>query len=749
MTDSPAQPDGQGENPKAPMSFDPTGDLLKARILDAPSRPGLMGSLDHYEILEIVGVGGMGIVFRARDSTTSAEVAIKVLKPELVSQPKSVHRFLVEARHMHRMSHPGILRVQVVSDRSNGPYYVMPYMQRGSLVRLLRPSRPLEPELTLSIARQIAEALEYAHGRGIIHRDIKPGNVLLDAEGRAYLTDFGLVRTVYNDSIIDVESSQCIGTAPYMSPAVAAGQAEDTRCDIYSFGALMYEMLTGEPPYEGRSRDQVIRRILAGPPLPILQRNPQAPKGMVKIAEGAMARELRDRYAQMSDVVADLERVALGQDPLGPHGRRKSRRKPPLIRAVAALTGLVVITAAILLIVRSWKGSHEPAPPAQPEKTTEVKTKHIAKPLAPERRITFNLSYLSAPAPAHAADIADLNGDGILDIVCGYSKDPKQPQENYVYWGADKRRFRLEKGFGRGAGVFGMKIADLTGDKRPDVLMLRVLEEFPSLLFENTSDGFRQREANLAKSDHWGGNGCQGLAVGDLDGDGDLDAVSGHRGDYGPYISINDGKGNFTRTRLNDWGAHDDIELADMDGDGDLDIIDSGPVDGWAGHSAIYWNAGDGTFPQRTLFHNVPGHFGVSVADIDGDGDMDIALGIGHPDPAVIYRNEGNRKFLLHASFKPHFNVVLADLDGNGTPELITSGVEGDKGIDGKCVHIYWDCKPDGLVDKYGAPGWPDAICGRTINVADLDADGVPDIFVDGQKKGNFILWGKASALAN
>jgi serine/threonine protein kinase len=183
----------------------------------------------------------------------------------------------------------------------------------------------------LDIAIQVADGLQFAHRRGIIHRDLKPANILLGAAGQTCLADFGLARTMFNDTIVDVERDQMEGTAPYMSPGVAAGNAEDTRCDIYAFGALLYEMLTGEPPYAGRTTQDIRKQILAGPPKahPPAQ-NPEADAGLAAIAEGAMARELRNRYADMTDVIADLERVKQNRKPVGPHGLVSRVRHTPV-----------------------------------------------------------------------------------------------------------------------------------------------------------------------------------------------------------------------------------------------------------------------------------------------------------------------------------------------------------------------------------------------------------------------------------
>ncbi len=363
-----AQPRGGTEPPMTspPASFDQAAAMFRNRVLDPPSHPGQMATLDRYEILSPLGEGGMGTVFLARHPITGVRVSIKLLKPELNFEEHARHRFLIEAQHMHRMSHPHILRIMEVSDRAEGPYYVMPFMERGSLAKLIHPGKPMDYLLTARIGRQIAEALAYAHSKGIIHRDLKPANVLIDADGRSCLSDFGLVRTVYNDSITDVRSSQCEGTAPYMSPTVANGDAEDTRCDIYSFGAMMYEMLTGHLPYDGRTTEDVLRKVLKGPPAPIAQLNPHAPPTLVKIAESAMARELRNRYAEMEDVVADFDRVERGKPVLGPHGKEASGvsgRRYILIAGVCA--GLIGVLGLIAWIVLAGKNTPEAPSPVQ------------------------------------------------------------------------------------------------------------------------------------------------------------------------------------------------------------------------------------------------------------------------------------------------------------------------------------------------------------------------------------------------
>jgi sugar lactone lactonase YvrE len=329
----------------------PVGELIGSRLLSPPPRPGILATLDRFEILSILGSGGMGIVLLARDPDSDERFAIKMIKPELVADQQVVHRFVKEAEHMHRLRHTNVMPVLEVSNRPEGPYFVMPYFERGSLAKCIQPGCALEPALTLDIASQIAEGLQYTHQRGIIHRDLKPANILLAANERVCLADFGLARTVFNDTIVDVETQQCEGTAPYMSPAVAAGEAEDTRCDIYAFGALLYEMLTGQHPYTGQSTREFRKKILAGPPQPIATLNPKADGRLIVVAEGAMARELRDRYAVMADVLADLTRIKDGKAPVGPRGLgRKARQKLERVRGIPKFVWIPACLACLLVL---------------------------------------------------------------------------------------------------------------------------------------------------------------------------------------------------------------------------------------------------------------------------------------------------------------------------------------------------------------------------------------------------------------
>ena len=263
-------------------------------------------------------------------------------------------------------------------------------------------------------------AFNSLHRRGTIHRDLKPANILLASDGRASLADFGLARTLFNDTIIDVEREQLEGTAPYMSPGVAAGNAEDTRCDIYAFGGVLYEMLTGEPPYAGRTTKDVRAQILKGPPKPIKSRNPQADAALVTVAEGAMARELRDRYADMSDVLADLERINDGRKPLGPRGLARRVRKIPASVWIPAAIILVAVASRL-----AWPGS-SPSPVPSP---VPIKQLHES-------------DYCDAPNGSHQTVGDNLFRSGTIGGLVGFASNRRGSWDN-----GQRRRAWLVRSF--------------------------------------------------------------------------------------------------------------------------------------------------------------------------------------------------------------------------------------------------------------------------------------------------------------
>lgn len=305
----------------------------------------------RYAISRLIGRGGMGVVFLARDRQADCDVALKTIHPNYLKDADARKRFIDEARQMARIpSHASVLVVKDVSDTER-PFYTMEFMHKGSLGRLIREQGALDRDTTLRLAQSIAKAIDYVHvSAGAIHRDIKPENVLLAEDGTARLCDFGLIRRVGSGAV-----GLRAGTLAYMPPEVVSGGGKNVgfEWDIYSMGALLYEMLTGKPPYAeamgsssgtGTERiDALKKAVTDSAPRPILSLNRKADRGLVAIAQWAMARNKRERYVQVADLLADLERVASNQKPLGPQqsGAAANKRKT----GVAALL-LVFIAAA-------------------------------------------------------------------------------------------------------------------------------------------------------------------------------------------------------------------------------------------------------------------------------------------------------------------------------------------------------------------------------------------------------------------
>jgi serine/threonine protein kinase len=338
-----------------------------AAIVPAHQRVG------RFQIIKPIGRGGMGNVFSAKEPVTNTIVALKMLKDDLAKDPYLVESFLREARHMYQLSHPSILKVLEVSEPSISPFFVMPMAAGGSLAEKVQKQGALPDDETLELSIQIAEGLAYAHSKGLIHRDLKPANVLLNEDGRALITDFGLVRPFHSDSLIDLKHQMPEGTPAYMSPTIAAGQVEDTRCDIYSFGALLYELLTGHIPYQGQTAQAVLEMVKKGPPPAIASKNPQANKSLVTISETCMARELRDRYASMDDVLADLRSIQAGKPLQGIPTKKTTPTRNKWIGSgiiiAVAISGFLIAQALkekpADQLVAPRRGPADPTPPAQ------------------------------------------------------------------------------------------------------------------------------------------------------------------------------------------------------------------------------------------------------------------------------------------------------------------------------------------------------------------------------------------------
>jgi serine/threonine protein kinase/Tfp pilus assembly protein PilF len=277
-------------------------------------------TISHYRIVEQLGAGGMGVVFKAQDSRLERAVALKFLPEKLAQQPQALERFRREARAASTLNHPGICTIYDIGEQDGRTFIAMEFID-GETLRSHIHSKPLPLEELLELGIQIAEALEAAHAEGIIHRDIKPGNIFVTKRGRAKVLDFGLAKLVPKgivsanaDSEEESSDSNSIvgiisGTPSYMSPEQVRGDGLDPRTDIFSFGLLLYEMATGRQAFSGATGGVVIEAVLTRPPIPVRSINPAIPPRLEEIIDKTMHKDRSKRYQHAADILAELQRL--------------------------------------------------------------------------------------------------------------------------------------------------------------------------------------------------------------------------------------------------------------------------------------------------------------------------------------------------------------------------------------------------------------------------------------------------------
>jgi eukaryotic-like serine/threonine-protein kinase len=335
----------------------------------APSqKPGSLGRLGHYEVLELVGKGGMGIVLRAFDDKLHRVVAIKVLAPQLATSGTARQRFVREAQAAAAVTHDNVLDIHAVEDAGPVPYLVMQFIDGRTLQEKLDRTGPLQLKEVLRIGLQIAEGLAAAHKQGLIHRDVKPANILLEnSVERVRITDFGLARAVDDAGL--TQSGVIAGTPQYMSPEQAEGKAVDHRSDLFSFGSVLYAMCTGRSPFRASTTMAVLKRVCEDTPRPIREINPDIPDWLAAIVAKLHAKEPEQRF-QSAAAVAELlgQHLAHLQQPgLAPRPAtvevpgRARRRLLPVLAAAAVLLALVA-TLTTVLILRPWEAGTTTSP---------------------------------------------------------------------------------------------------------------------------------------------------------------------------------------------------------------------------------------------------------------------------------------------------------------------------------------------------------------------------------------------------
>ncbi len=259
----------------------------------------------RYRLAEKLGSGGMSTVYLAQDEVLDRPVAIKLLHREISQEPDQLERFRREARTAARLSHPNLVSVIDAGEDEGRPYIVFEYVDGETLKHTIEREHGLSVDEALAYAIEIGRGLIAAHGRKLVHRDIKPQNVLIDSDGRARVTDFGIARSLEGKGM--TATGRVLGTTDYVSPEQAMGEEVDERSDVYSLGVVLYEMLTGDVPYHAETQVGVAMKHVNEPMPDVLARRPEASAAVAAVIDRATAKDARDRYDSVGEMVRDLE----------------------------------------------------------------------------------------------------------------------------------------------------------------------------------------------------------------------------------------------------------------------------------------------------------------------------------------------------------------------------------------------------------------------------------------------------------
>ncbi|MCI0684621.1 MAG: protein kinase [Gemmataceae bacterium] len=421
-----------------------TDAVVDLSFLAPPAEPGSLGRLDHYEILEVVGRGGMGVVLRARDTKLLRVVAIKVLAAPLAASGAARRRFVREARAAAAVRDDHVVAIHAVEDQGAAPYLVMEFIHGCTLEALIRRGGPLEVKEILRIGMQVASGLAAAHKQGLIHRDVKPANILLEnSVQRVKLTDFGLARAADDASLS--QSGLIAGTPLYMAPEQAASAPIDQRADLFSLGSVLYALCTGHAPFRADTPLAVLKRVSLDAPRPVREVNPDIPDWLQTIIDRLHAKDPAGRF-QTADEVAELLGRRLGQlqrpDSVWHDSKLPSQQarweRAPQVAAALLLLGVAVLGVSIA----SWflqrpddtgpgeakapggsNGSGQEGPPPQPGQPSTLK-----------KWATW--ATLSSPLDALQPDLMDIPEYAPAEVLAVLGETPRWrlPERANSHW---------------------------------------------------------------------------------------------------------------------------------------------------------------------------------------------------------------------------------------------------------------------------------------------------------------------------
>jgi len=366
----------------------------------APADLMIGKTVARYLIFEKIGAGGMGVVYKAKDTELDRFVALKFLPAELIKDAEALARFKREARAASALEHPNICTVYEVGEYEGQPFIVM-QLQEGQTLREMVEGKIQEIEVVLDLAIQIADALNAAHSSGIIHRDIKPGNIFVTKRGQVKILDFGLAKRAADPYL--TTPGTLIGTAAYMSPEQIRGATVDARSELFSLGAVLYEMATGVQAFGGETITAVLANVVCEAPTSPSSLNPALPKGLEEVIIKALAKDRNARYQSAAEILADLTRLKQGAATKPAAVVEASPLRPGRTRIVLLAGGAIVVLAALFigLKVGAWRG--------RPKPVSETATSSaVVNPTKPPVHVAFDVQGAAifnslAQSPKHSA----------------------------------------------------------------------------------------------------------------------------------------------------------------------------------------------------------------------------------------------------------------------------------------------------------------------------------------------------------